>query len=553
MTIWKKCKSSLVIPLSFKCLGLIEKFDNTDKLENNIVKFLKHLVLTKEMSQDIFEFVKPVGSIRPRIYGLPKIHKNDVPLRPILSMINSPQHKIAKFLNYLLEPVLDYYSNYVIKDSFTFVEKIRKIKTKNTFMASFDVKSLFTNVPLKEVIDICSQKLYELKKPHLSKENFVKLLKIATSDVRFSFNNIMYLQHDGVAMGSPLGPTLANIYMGFLESKIIPSFQDNIQYHRYVDDCFVIAENEQKLDNFYKLLNEQHDSIKFTIEKEQNNELSYLDVLVIRKSEFVTTVFRKDTFTGKYLNFQSHCSLKRKINLIKTLCHRAHLICSPEFFEREIEYIKTLLYKNGYPSELVSRTIKTHLNSLKRDKEFGPEKCVVTLKVPYINDRSVHFEKSIKQLLGTTFFAAKPRVIFTTRPLLVPEGKDLIPKFDKSMVIYQFDCYCDNSYIGLTTRQLKKRVKEHIPVCVEKFLNKSEKEKDNKSAKVLNAIKRSAITEHLVLNHICAQNFNLERFKIIKTCYNVYDLIKMEAICILNRKPTLCRQKEFDYNVVLFT
>ena len=121
------------------------------------------------------------------------------------------------------------------------------------------------------------------------------------------------------------------------------------------------------------------------------------------------------------------------------------------------------------------------------------------------------------------------------------------------MVIYQFDCYCDNSYIGLTTRQLKKRVKEHIPICVEKFLNKSEKEKDNKSVKVLNAIKRSAITEHLVSNHICAQNFNLERFKIIKTCYNVYDLIKMEAICILNRKPTLCRQKEFDYNVVLFT
>ena len=301
------------------------------------------------------------------------------------------------------------------------------------------------------------------------------------------------------------------------------------------------------------MINETHDAIDFTSEKENNNEISYLDVLVKRRGDkFVTTVFRKETFSGNYLNFQSHCSLKRKINLIRTLCHRAHLICSPEFFEDEIEYIKTLLYKNGYPPELVSRVIKSHLNGLKKDKEIGPEKCVITLKIPYINKRSVYLEKNIKQLIGTTFFAAKPRVIFTSTPLLTPQGKDQISKFDKSMVVYQFKCYCDNSYIGQTTRQLKKRYKEHIPICVEKFLKFSEKEKETKPMKIVNAMKRSAIAEHLVNNHNCAENFSVERFKIIKNCGNVFDLIKMEAICILNRKPTLCRQKEFDYNVVLF-
>ena len=59
------------------------------------------------------------------------------------------------------------------------------------------------------------------------------------------------------------------------------------------------------------------------------------------------------------------------------------------------------------------------------------------------------------------------------------------------MVIYQFECYCDNSYISLTSRQLNKRVKEHIPTLVEKFLRISEKEKEKKSAKILNAVKRS--------------------------------------------------------------
>ena len=84
-------------------------------------------------------------------------------------------------------------------------------------------------------------------------------------------------------------------------------------------------------------------------------------------------------------------------------------------------------------------------------------------------------EKNIKQLIGSTFLVAKSRVTFTSSHLIVPNGKDKISKFDKTMVIYQLDYYCDNNYTGLTTRQLKKRVKEHIPTCVEKFLRSLQK------------------------------------------------------------------------------
>lgn len=65
--------------------------------------------------------------------------------------------------------------------------KTRNIKANDTFMASFDIKSLFANVLLKEIIDICTQNLYELEKPSLSKENFVKLLKIVTSKCKVLF------------------------------------------------------------------------------------------------------------------------------------------------------------------------------------------------------------------------------------------------------------------------------------------------------------------------------------------------------------------------------
>ena len=99
------------------------------------------------------------------------------------------------------------------------------------------------------------------------------------------------------------------------------------------------------------------------------------------------------------------------------------------------------------------------------------------LRILYINKRSVYLEKNIKQLISTFSAAKKPKEVFTPSPMLTPEGKDLIPTFNKSMVIYQLKCYCNNSYIGLTTRQLK-RIKKHIPACIDKFLKLAVKQKE---------------------------------------------------------------------------
>ena len=88
---------------------------------------------------------------------------------------------------------------------------------------------------------------------------------------------------------------------------------------------------------------------------------------------------------------------------------------------------------------------------------------------------------------------------------------------------------------------------------MDKFLRLSEKEKEKKSVKILNAAKRSATVESLVINQSCAENFYLDRFKIIKSCVSIFGLIKMEAIWTLSRKHTHCRQNEFDYWVALFT
>ena len=105
-------------------------------------------------------------------------------------------------------------------------------------------------------------------------------------------------------------------------------------------------------------------------------------------------------------------------------------------FDNEISQIKLLLNKNGYPQGLVNRTISNHLKDLNKTKLFGPQKCVVTLKLPFINRNAIAFEKNIKQIVRSSYFAAKPRIMFTSTPLLVPGGKYPIPKHKQSMVVY---------------------------------------------------------------------------------------------------------------------
>ena len=84
------------------------------------------------------------------------------------------------------------------------------------------------------------------------------------------------------------------------------------------------------------------------------------------------------------------------------------------------------LNKNGYPQELVKKTVHLHLKNLKRIKTLGPKKCVVTLKIPFINKSSEMLEKKIRQLIRNTYYAANPRIVFTSKPLLTPGGKDPI-------------------------------------------------------------------------------------------------------------------------------
>ena len=108
-------------------------------------------------------------------------------------------------------------------------------------------------------------------------------MQLATSSVEFSFNNNMYRQIDCVALGSPLGLVLTNIFVGYQKQKLFNVVSRPLAYFRYVDDTFAVFNNEDDCNAFLSHLNSLHPSLRFTHEKESNHALPFLDVLVERR------------------------------------------------------------------------------------------------------------------------------------------------------------------------------------------------------------------------------------------------------------------------------
>ena len=185
-----------------------------------ILRKVKNRLSSKEYYQ-----LYPTGSCIGKFCGTMKVHKlplngfiDNLPLRPIISNIHTASYQLVKYLPKLLSPLAQ--SNYTINSTKDLMIKIKNEKIPENYeMISFDVKSHFTSVPLEHTIDIIIKRIYEKHEIKVFMKNEMKkLLTICKKNLHFSFNNNIYIQIDGVAMGSPLGPVLANIFMVELES-----------------------------------------------------------------------------------------------------------------------------------------------------------------------------------------------------------------------------------------------------------------------------------------------------------------------------------------------
>ena len=187
-------------------------------------------------------------------------------------------------------------------------------------------------------------------------------------------------------------------------------------YYRYVDDTFCLFKNEKDPDLFLTQLDSMHSSLKFIVEKGSNHRLAFLDVFEHKTSTaFLTSVYRKPTFSGLYTRWDSFCPQQRKINLIKTLVYRALMISSKCFLGDEIKFIKSTLSKSGYPLSVLDGVVHDVMIKFDRASTCTVNKCPIYLRLPYIRSSDERFAKSITAVVRKCYFSVAVRVIFQTR------------------------------------------------------------------------------------------------------------------------------------------
>ena len=394
-------------------------------------------------------------------------------------------------------------------------------------MCSFDVSSLFTNVPLDETIQFCLDKLYALPDPPTLPRSVLKvLLEFATKKSHFIFDVQYYDQVDGVAMGSPLGPVLANIFMCHFEEKWVLSNNSRPSvWFRYVDDTFTLFESKHAAIRFLQFLNNCHANIKFTVEFEENSTIPFLDVLITRHSHtFSTSVYRKKTFAGLYTKWDSFTPRKYKINLIRTLTFRCFRICSsPSLLRSSLSELRKLLSQNGYPAGIVNYNINDVLNrqqNRQREQTTTVPKKEILVILPFLGLQSNVITKQLKACINKCYGCIDLRVIFQSNHRIKSffPYKDRFNRSQMSKVVYKASCWdCQDFYIGKTKRRLHDRKTEHFKA-------------------ITSTSHAFAIADHVTST---GHNFKWDHFEILaKGRSDVHCKIK-ETLLIRDLKPAL--------------
>ena len=310
-----------------------------------------------------------------------------------------------------------------------------------------------------------------------------------------------------------------------------------------MDDCFLAFKSMEQAYKFLEYLNNKHSNISFTSEFEDNNNLPFLDILVTKNDGFLTTnVFRKETYTGLGLNYDSYVPNLFKINSIKTLLHRAYNICSSwHNFHEELEKLRKYFCLNNYPSDLIEKHIRRFISNkfANTGTNVTENKEVKYVTLPFMGHFSYQVRNDLSVLLRKYLPDVQFRFIFINKNTIgsLFKFKDSIPTHLCSKVVYCFCCPdCKSRYVGSTFRNLKIRIAEHRGVSY-------------RTNTQITHPSFSRIREHALS---CNHKINEQDFSIMFRASCNSDLRIAESLFIMKDKPEL-NSTELATRLLIFT
>lgn len=395
--------------------------------------------------------------------GLIKIHKENYPIRPLINFTPAPAYNVSKTITNFLKEKINLPNTYTIKNNKELTDNIQNTEiTPNTRIYSFDITNMYTNIPIKETINIITNTLND-KQIDVKTINEIKTaLELILSQNYFQHNNEYYTQNDGLAMGSPSSSLLSEIFLQIkIEPKLIEILKKhdpNSIYHRYVDDCIFITKNNANIDNILNEINQIHNNIKFTLEKESNQKINFLDLTIERtESNLHFDIYRKPTLTSAVIPNHSFHPPQHKMAAFRALINRMNNIpMSNENKQKEFKIIKQIATENGYQTKTINK-LKNKIDQQKHKQPYQNKNKHETIwrKFNYNNIDNNKINKLLKENNITTAYKSNNKTLNNIKPT--------INKLDITKNgIYQLKCgSCPKSYIGQTKFPLKIRYQQH--------------------------------------------------------------------------------------------
>ena len=372
--------------------------DSDTSVYKNLDKLLqKH---TKCLTKKEFSHILNDQWQSSNFYVLPKIHKckeikeaiaaenkeyvalqapQSLKGRPIVAGPNCPTKHLSELLDKILKPLVPRLRSYV-KDDWDVLSKIPRSVNGQCELLSCDVVSLYTSIP--HDLGIQALTYWLDKSRHLIPSRFtngfvLEAAEFVLKNNYFLFDEQLWLQVVGTAMGTDFAPPYACLTMGFLEeTKLEPQLRNHYTdaevslildyFLRYIDDGFIIWRSELDRKRFEEIMNNLHPSIKFTFESGELVELqdgtmvlklNFLDISILLHPDgsIETDIYYKDTNTHDYLRYDSHHPTHVKNNIPYTLAKKIIVFCSSRFVEKRLEELKTSLLKCKYPLHIIQK------------------------------------------------------------------------------------------------------------------------------------------------------------------------------------------------------
>lgn len=398
------------------------KTDNIQQI-NSILGDLhaKNLINTKQ-----YDFLEAKECDKDRhFYLLPKVHKDICkwPLpsmpegRPIVGDCSTESRRVSDFIDFHLKPLSVTHASYV-KDSYDFVSRVRNtIIPPNALLVTGDVTALYTNMNLNRSIAVVKRALAENPRPNRPDKQIIQLLDLTLRNNDFRFNEEIFLQKYGTAMGKTYAPSLANLYLVDFDKQASRGFRiQPLLYLRFLDDVFFIWPGTMdELREFENFLNSIIPDIKITLTAHET-EVNFLDTTVFKhpteaSTTLQTKVFFKPTDTHQLLHTNSFHPPHTTPGILKSQIIRFQRLSS---FKTDFDHSCLILFKvlrtRGYNNRLLRRTKHQIWHNYNRQTKAPLNQPVLPIVMAY-SPLASHLMREWKKLLHKSPLFKKHRII----------------------------------------------------------------------------------------------------------------------------------------------